>query len=83
MNPALRTVAQVGDWTAFSVVAMFAALKAIVTPSTWVRPLYGVFIGGLPLACVTGLALGVVIWVHTRDVFERTGSGAVEYLPTF
>ena len=27
----------------------------------------------LPLALVTGLALGVVIWLHTRDVLARTG----------
>jgi phospholipid/cholesterol/gamma-HCH transport system permease protein len=40
-------------------------------------------VGGLPLAAVTGVALGVVIWLHTRDVLARTGSGAVEYLPTF
>ena len=40
-------------------------------------------VGALPLAVVTGLALGVVIWLHTRDVLARTGTGAVEYLPTF
>ena len=83
MKSFLDPPARIGDWTAFAIIGLLAAFKAIVAPSTWVRPLYGVFIGGLPLACVTGLALGVVIWVHTRDVLERTGSGAVEYLPTF
>ena len=36
----------------------------------------------LPLAFVTGIALGVVIWLHTRDVLARAESGAVELLPT-
>ena len=40
-------------------------------------------VGALPLALVTCVALGVVIWLHTRDVLARTGTGAVEYLPTF
>ncbi len=40
-------------------------------------------VGALPLAFVTGIALGVVIWLHTRDVLARTGTGAVEFLPTF
>src|SRR5205085_6181802 len=53
-----------------------------VRPGWWVRPLYGMVVGGLPLAAVTGVALGVVIWLHTRDVLARTGTGAVEYLPT-
>jgi phospholipid/cholesterol/gamma-HCH transport system permease protein len=39
-------------------------------------------VGALPLALVTGLALGVVIWLHTRDVLDRSGTGAVELLPT-
>jgi phospholipid/cholesterol/gamma-HCH transport system permease protein len=39
-------------------------------------------VGALPLALVTGLALGVVIWLHTRDVLARSGTGAVELLPT-
>jgi phospholipid/cholesterol/gamma-HCH transport system permease protein len=47
-----------------------------------VRPFYGVLVGGLPLAAVAGLALGVVIWVHTRGVLSRTSPDAVEYLPT-
>jgi phospholipid/cholesterol/gamma-HCH transport system permease protein len=39
-------------------------------------------IGALPLAIVTGIALGVVIWMHTRGVLERASPGAVELLPT-
>ena len=40
-------------------------------------------VGGLLLAVVAGFALGAVVWMHTRGVLERTGTGAVELLPTF
>jgi phospholipid/cholesterol/gamma-HCH transport system permease protein len=73
----------VGRASAFASRALPAALRALARPREWVKPLYNVVIGGLPLAVVTGLALGVVIWLHTRDVLARTGTGAVEYLPTF
>jgi phospholipid/cholesterol/gamma-HCH transport system permease protein len=72
-----------GRLTAFATRAVPASVAALPRASRWVRPLYAVLIGGLPLGVVTGLTLGVVIWVHTRDVLERTGTGAVEYLPTF
>lgn len=76
-------LARLGDWAYFSTRATLAAGLSFVRPDLWVKPLYGVLVGGLPLAVVAGLALGVVIWIHTRGVLERTGSGAVEYLPTF
>jgi phospholipid/cholesterol/gamma-HCH transport system permease protein len=72
-----------GRLTGFAARAVPAAAAALARPSSWARPLYAVLIGGLPLAAVAGLALGVVIWLHTRDVLARTGTGAVEYLPTF
>lgn len=71
-----------GRWTVFVVAAGPAMLRAMPRVGYWLRPLYGVLIGGLPLAIVTGVALGVVIWLHTRDVLARSGTGAVEYLPT-
>ena len=79
----INALARVGEWTHFAVRAAVAAGLAVVRPGWWAKPLYGVLVGGLPLAVVTGLALGVVIWIHTRGVLARTGSGAVEYLPTF
>ena len=72
-----------GHLAAFAGRAVPATFGAIPRAGQWIRPLYSVLIGGLPLAFVTGLALGVVIWLHTRDVLARTGTGAVEYLPTF
>jgi phospholipid/cholesterol/gamma-HCH transport system permease protein len=75
--------AWLGHLTAFAARATPTAVAAVVRPGWWVRPLYGMVVGALPLAAVTGVALGVVIWLHTRDVLARTGTGAVEYLPTF
>lgn len=75
--------AWIGRLTAFAVRAVPAAVRALPHPGWWVRPFHGMVVGALPLALVTGIALGVVIWLHTRDVLARTGTGAVEYLPTF
>lgn len=76
-------LARVGNLTRFGLRAAPAAVRAAVRPGWWVKPLYEMVVGALPLAVVTGVALGVVIWLHTRDVLARTGTGAVEYLPTF
>lgn len=72
----------VGDWAAFTVLATLAMVNSTVRVSTWLRPLYRFLVGGLPLAVVLGIALGVVIWLHTRGVLAKT-AGAVELLPTF
>jgi phospholipid/cholesterol/gamma-HCH transport system permease protein len=81
LDATLTTLARVGDWTAFTARAGIAALAAIVRPGFWLKPLFDVVIGGLPLALVLGFALGAVIWMHTRGVLERT-AGAAELLPT-
>ena len=82
MPNAISLLEWFGRLTAFAARAVPASVGAIPRAGQWVRPLYAVLIGGLPLAAVTGLVLGVVIWLHTRDVLARTGTGAVEYLPT-
>ena len=78
-----RVLQTVGEWAAFVGRSSFAAILGVPRPHLWLKPLYGVLVGGLPLAAVAGLAVGVVIWVHTRGVLARTGTGAVELLPTF
>lgn len=83
MTDAITLLERLGRLVAFALRAAPASLMALPRPGQWLRPLYSVAIGGFPLALVTGLALGVVIWMHTRDVLARTGTGAVEYLPTF
>jgi len=79
----LDWLAWLGNLTRFAVRAVPSAAAAVIRPQWWLKPLFDITIGGLPLAAVTGVALGVVIWLHTRDVLARTGTGAVEYLPTF
>jgi phospholipid/cholesterol/gamma-HCH transport system permease protein len=40
-----------------------------------------VLLGALPLASVTGLAMGVVIWLHLHGVLLRFGPGYKQLLP--
>jgi phospholipid/cholesterol/gamma-HCH transport system permease protein len=75
-------LAAVGEWSAFTARAASAAATSIPHPSWWLRPFYAVLVGGLPLAVVAGLAIGVVVWAHTRGVLARTGPGVADYLPT-
>jgi phospholipid/cholesterol/gamma-HCH transport system permease protein len=82
LNHALALLEWFGHLTAFAARAVPATVGAAPRIGRWLRPLYAVLVGGLPLAVVTGLALGVVIWMHTRDALARTGTGAAEYLPT-
>ena len=79
----LNWLALIGDATYFTMRSWLSLPGVIVRLQLWLRPFYSALVGGLPLAIVAGLALGVVIWIHTRGVLERTGSGAVEYLPSF
>jgi phospholipid/cholesterol/gamma-HCH transport system permease protein len=74
-------LSRVGDWVAFSARALAAGVAALLRPGWWLKPLFDVLIGGLPLAVVLGFALGAVIWMHTRGLLERT-AGAAELLPT-
>jgi phospholipid/cholesterol/gamma-HCH transport system permease protein len=82
-SPVLHTISHLGQWAHFAGRAIPAAVASILRPQLWLRPFYQVLVGGFPLAAVAGFALGVVVWMHTRGVLARTGSGAVEYLPTF
>lgn len=79
----MNGVAAVGRWAAFALAALPCVFAAFVRPARWVRPFHRVLVGGLLLAVVAGFALGAVVWMHTRGVLERTGTGAVELLPTF
>jgi phospholipid/cholesterol/gamma-HCH transport system permease protein len=77
----MSPLALVGYWTHFAARGTLFALAALPRPGRWLRPLYATLVGGLPLALVLGVALGAVIWMHTRSVLERT-AGATELLPT-
>src|SRR5262245_26000229 len=43
--------------------------------------MYAIYIGALPLSIVTGLALGVVIWLHLHGVLVRLAPGSTALLP--
>jgi phospholipid/cholesterol/gamma-HCH transport system permease protein len=79
--PILDPIARVGQWAAFAARAVVAALLTVVRPQDWLRPFYSALVGGLPLAAVLGVALGAVVWMHTRSILERS-VGNAEYLPT-
>lgn len=79
----IELLAWAGYTLAFALRALPATIAALPRPSWWFTPFYGVLIGALPLALVAGLSLGVVVWLHTRDVLAQTFPPAVAYLPTF
>ncbi len=74
---------RLGDFSAFAGQALIAAARSLPRPRFWLKPFYDCLVGSLPLATVAGLAIGFVIWMHTRGVLDRTGTGAAELLPTF
>jgi phospholipid/cholesterol/gamma-HCH transport system permease protein len=73
----------IGNFAAFGLRAGPMALGTLPHLRWWLRPFYGIVVGALPLALIAGIALGVVIWLHTRDVLAQTFPPAVPYLPTF
>jgi phospholipid/cholesterol/gamma-HCH transport system permease protein len=77
----MASLEALGRWAAFAVACLPRVF--FVSPSSLARPLHRVLVGGLPLAAVAGFALGAVVWMHTRGVLERSGTGAAELLPTF
>lgn len=76
----MNLLSSIGEFTHYAWQACVAALVAIAKPGPWLQQLYAVLIGALPLATVTGIALGAVVWMHTHAALARTG--AVDYLPT-
>ncbi|MFO0936312.1 MAG: ABC transporter permease [Gemmataceae bacterium] len=76
-------LASVGEWTLFAGRGLLSSVRSLFKPGWWAKPFFDVLIGGLPLAVVAGLSVGLVVWIHTRGVLARTSPGAVEYLPTF
>jgi phospholipid/cholesterol/gamma-HCH transport system permease protein len=73
----LSLLEHLGRYLVFAARALIAAPAALFRPRELARQLYDVLLGALPLATVTGLALGVVIWLHLHRVLERFGATAV------
>lgn len=70
-----------GRYADFSFRALPAALAAFRRPRELLRQLHRIYLGALPLAVVSGLAMGVVIWMHLHGVLLRLGSGYTQLLP--
>jgi phospholipid/cholesterol/gamma-HCH transport system permease protein len=60
-----------GRFAYFAVRSFAAALAALGRPGDFLRQLYIVLLGALPLGLVAGLTLGVVVWIHLHGVVER------------
>lgn len=80
MSALLSLFAGIGDFAHFAVRSLASALSALVRPSSWIKQVYAVLIGALPLGLVAGIALGAVVWMHTHSVLARYGS--TSFLPT-
>jgi phospholipid/cholesterol/gamma-HCH transport system permease protein len=59
-----------GQFTYFALRSLPAALLAWRLPGEFLRQLYGILLGALPLGLVAGVALGVVVWIHLHGVVE-------------
>jgi phospholipid/cholesterol/gamma-HCH transport system permease protein len=72
----------VGRYAQFAGRALLVAPLALWRPGEFLRQLYHILLGALPLGLVAGLAIGVVVWIHLRGVIARFGGPeAVRYLP--
>jgi phospholipid/cholesterol/gamma-HCH transport system permease protein len=69
MSP-LDVLEQCGHFAHFALRSLPAALLAWRQPGEFLRQLYSILLGALPLGLVAGLALGVVVWLHLHGVVE-------------
>lgn len=77
----LDLLENLGRYTHFALLALPAALLSLRRPRELLRQLFGIYVGALPLSVVTGLALGVVIWMHLHGVLVRLAPGSTALLP--
>src|SRR5450755_3888217 len=66
----LGTLETCGRFTHFAARALVAAITSLRSPAEFIRQLYSVLLGALPLGLVAGFALGVVVWIHLHGVVE-------------
>lgn len=72
---------RLGRYTEFAFRALPAAFAAVARPRALLPQLHRIYFGALPLAMVSGLAMGAVIWMHLHGVLARLGSGYTQLLP--
>jgi phospholipid/cholesterol/gamma-HCH transport system permease protein len=66
----LDALEQCGHFSHFALRALAAALLAWRQSGEFLRQLYIILLGALPLGLVAGLALGFVVWIHLHGVIE-------------
>jgi phospholipid/cholesterol/gamma-HCH transport system permease protein len=76
----LSYLEQTGHYIHFAARALLAALAAVRQPREVLRQLHTILLGALPLAAVTGLALGVVVWIHLHGAI---GAEYVRRVPEY
>jgi len=61
---------QCGQFAWFALRALPAGLMAWRAPAELLRQLHSILLGALPLGLVAGLALGIVVWMHSRGLID-------------
>jgi phospholipid/cholesterol/gamma-HCH transport system permease protein len=59
-----------GRFTHFALRSLPAAFASIRHPGELQRQLHSILLGSLPLGLVTGLAVGMVVWIHLHGVIS-------------
>lgn len=78
MSP-LTVLETLGRFAHLAIRCLFALPGALLRPRELIRQLHSILVGAVPLGAVAGIALGVVIWLHSHRLLARFGAG--EYLP--
>lgn len=71
---------RVGEVTWFALTTLAELPGAMVRPSLWLPQFYRALVGALPLALVSGAALGLVAWLQLRQLLVQFQS--VSLLPS-
>lgn len=81
-HPLLDRLEQVGRAVHFFWRTTVTLPAVLTRPGEFLRQLYIVLLGSMPLALTAGVAIGVVVWMHLRGALMSVGGpGAVQYLP--
>src|ERR1700724_972776 len=72
-----------GRFAYFCLMACPAVVVSLRRPRQIVQQHHQVYAGAMPLAVVTGVALGAVIWMHLHGVLARSGPDYTRLLPEY
>jgi len=80
-NEGMNALEFAGRFVHFAYRAFLAALASVRRPGEFLLQFHNVLLGAAPLAAVAGLSLGVVVWMHLRNVLFHLNPSFVEELP--